>query len=98
MPGCDRLRLEAKRKEEKISTNIEFFQENFGTMLFNSFSYKKKTNSEHKNNFFESAMKDEAIKFAFTKVSSHIADRTVEGIENLISNIFQASVYQHINH
>jgi hypothetical protein len=84
-----RLSLEAKKKEEEIDNNFDYLRSNFGSLLINSFSCKMKKNAEQKSGLFESTLKDETLKSAFTKVTDHITNRTIEGIDELITRMFR---------
>jgi hypothetical protein len=74
-----RLRLEARKKEDKFSSQLDFFRANFASITMNSFfsrSNKEKSNAGPKERFFSS-------------IADKLADKAINGIENLLKRYFK---------
>ena len=83
-----KLKLKAKNIEEKLDDNLEKFQHNYSSMFMNSFFRKKKQEKTNGNGFFESAFKNDGFNAIINKVTDRVAERAVEGLENLVDKIF----------
>ena len=83
-----RLKLSANNIEEKLDKNFEYLQHNYYSMIMNSFFHKKKHEQKGKNGFFDSFFKNENFNGFISKITDHIADRTLDGIDSLIDKIF----------
>ena len=84
-----RLKLEAKNIEEKLDNNLTFLQENYFSMIMNSFFHRRKhKEDEGKTSFMDSFFKSESFRNAVNTAADHIANRAAEGIEKLVDKIF----------
>jgi hypothetical protein len=83
-----RLQLDAQKTEEQLDRNLDSLRENFPSLFMNSFRAGKKNKANGRCGPFESTLKNEALNAAINKISGHIADRAVEGIDSLIRKAF----------
>ena len=83
-----RLKLEAKRMEEKFDRNIEDLQENYASMAMNSILHKCRNKENGKNNFFDSFFENYGVR-AMNKIGDRIAEKAAEAIDGLIDTLFQ---------
>ena len=82
-----RLKLEAKRMEEKFDSNIEDLQENYASMAMNSIFHKCRHKENGKSNFFDSFFENYGF-HAMNKIGDRIVEKAAEGIEGLIGKLF----------
>lgn len=83
-----RLRLEVKRKEDKLDDNWEYLQNNFPALLLNSISCRRKAKENGKENLFKSALKNEKLNTFIDKIIDRFSDRAAKGFDHLFEKIF----------
>lgn len=83
-----RLRLEAKRQEDKLDDNWEYLQKNFPALLLNSISCRKKDDTNGKENFFRSAFRNEKFNAFVDKIVDRFSDRAAKGVDHFFEKIF----------
>ncbi len=89
-----RLRLEAKKAEEKLGANLDFLQHNYASMTMNSIfdrssSGKEPGKEKLKEKLFDSIWENERVHHGINKIIGHLADKAAEGIESLIDRVLQ---------
>ncbi|HYM93079.1 MAG TPA: hypothetical protein VET23_02995 [Chitinophagaceae bacterium] len=86
-----RLRLEAKNYEDKLEESLEHFQRNYTSMALNSVfsrsSQKESGKEKIKEKIFSSIWENEKIRNGIDKIIGFLAEKTTEGVENLIDKI-----------
>ncbi len=82
-----RLKLEAKRTEDKFENNIDFLEKNYPSMVVNSFfcGEKEKKDNGHSHSFFRS----EKLNSILSSVTDHIAEKASDGIKDQIDKLFR---------
>jgi hypothetical protein len=83
-----RLQGEAKNIEEKLDRNFERLEENFPSMVMNSFFHKKRNKEDEKDSYFSSFLKNERINAVVNKITGHITDGAEKKIDELMNKIF----------
>ena len=87
-----RLRLEAKNTAEKLENNLDYLQHNYGSMTMNSI-FSRSTKGSGKENvklrIFSSFWENEKVQNGINRIVDHLADKTAEGIENLLDKILK---------
>jgi hypothetical protein len=85
-----RRRLELKNLEVRLEKNLDYFQENYGSLFMNSFhAFRKK--SEHQKNgrgFFEYIFNSDGFRSAFSGFGEHMAERLTEKVEKIMERFF----------
>lgn len=74
-----RLRLEARKKEDLLSRQLDFFRDNFASITMNSFftrTKKEKGSGSAKGWFFSS-------------IADKLADKAINGIEHFFKKYFK---------
>ena len=80
-----RLGLETGKMEIEMEKRFEYLQDNFSSILMNSFFRKR---SKDKENGQSSFWKSDKVNFIFEKVSDHVADRVAGVVNNLFDRFF----------
>ena len=83
-----RLKLEARRIEDKMDHNLEHLQENFTSMTMKSFCSKRTNKEEGKESLFGSFLKSERLNSVADKITDHIAGRAANGIDKVLDKLF----------
>ena len=81
-----RLKLEAKRTEDKFENNIDFLEKNYPSMVVNSFFCGEKEKKDNRSN--HSFFKSERLNSILSNVTDHIAERASDGIKDQIDKLF----------
>lgn len=84
-----RLKLEAKRLEEKLDGNFDHLQEDFFSMAFNSFLHRRWYKESWSTNIVAGLLNNERLQNALSKLLSYVADKTGEGIDTLLNRVFK---------
>jgi hypothetical protein len=79
-----RLKLEAKNMEEKLSSNLDYLQENYLSMTINSFSGKNE-NKDERNSFWKNFIENESIHSAINTIAGNIAEKAAEGVNRWVN-------------
>jgi hypothetical protein len=83
-----RLKLEAKRMEEKMDENFDQLQENFFSMTLNSLLHRRWKNESWSTNIVAGLLNNERLQNALSKLISYAAEKTGEGLDALLNRIF----------
>jgi hypothetical protein len=83
------LRLESKTIEDKLEKNISHLQQNFPTLLLNSFCQKKNDRESEKEGFLKSLFNNGRVNTIVNKLTDRIANRAADGLDELINKLFQ---------
>ena len=84
-----RLKMEARRMEEKLDGNFDHLQENFFSMAFNSFLHRRWYKESWSTNIVAGLLNNERLQSALSKLLSYVADKTGEGFDALLNRIFK---------
>ena len=80
-----RLKLEAKRTEDKFENNIDYLERNYPSMVVNSFFSGEK---EKENGSSHSFFRSERLNSILSSVTDHIAEKASDGIKDQIDKLF----------
>lgn len=84
-----RLQLEAKNKREKLNSNFEHLRDHYTSMTMNSvFNHSADRKEKLKEKIINSIWENEKIQEGLDQIIERLADKTSDGIENLLNKIF----------
>ena len=83
-----RLQLQARKLEDKLGNNLEYFQENSSSLFMNSFFGNRHGEKGKKNGHSFAFWKNEMINFFFEKFSENIAGKLADGVNKMFDRIF----------
>jgi hypothetical protein len=84
-----RLKVEAKKMEDKLDGNFDHLQENFFSMAINSFLHHRWYKDSWSTNIVAGLLNNERLQNALSRLFSYVADKTGEGFDVLLNRIFK---------
>ena len=83
-----RLQVKTRKMEDKLEDNFEYLQNNFSSLLMNSFFQKRSKDKVKENGETSSFFKNEKAGYFFGKVSDHLAGKVADAVTNLVDRMF----------
>ena len=84
-----RLELEIRNKEEKLKSNMDRLQNNYGSMFRNSFFSKKEKKDHSWSGFFHLLFGEDPLKTVLSSATERISENTAQKINALIDKLFR---------
>src|SRR5437870_1380368 len=75
-----RLKLEAKKLEEKLDHNLDHLQENYLSMTMNSVFFRHENKKNGDNGFWKSFVRNEGFNSAVNTIAGNVASKAAEGL------------------
>jgi hypothetical protein len=88
-----RLQLRAKNTRDELNNNFEYLQDHYTSMTMNSvFSRSSCRKEKLKEKIISSIWENEKIHDGLDQIIERLADKTSDGIENLLNKIFHKKI------
>jgi len=79
-----RLKLEVKKIEERLDRNLDYMQDNYWTMMMNSFFFKEGRRKNGGSHFFN----HEGFNATINTIAANIADKASEKLHGWMNTFF----------